>query len=292
VFNLPFKTYVITAYTFANSTFSGTSVQEHISLIAGSSARQAAETKEFYDLTKYLYSTYAGSGKTFILKHWEGDGIVAADNGVALGDKYPSSFFAKMVIWEKARQAGVSQARAAAGNPTGVGVFNAVEVSRVLDYVEKGYNRVINAVVPKVNADMVTYSSYDSSLKGTNAAGTASALNEALKAIVRLAPDPLALGNRRILISEYGLFEESRPAETIWRTQAILSTAKSAGLFGAFYWTLYDNECKQADGAYFPVDAGVGSSLRPVNSQCEGLWLIRPDGSLSSNLSVLDQYWN
>lgn len=292
LFNLPFKTYVITAYSFANSTVEGTTVLDNISLIASSAARQEAETKEFRDLASYLYSTYAGTGKTFILKHWEGDGIVSTDTGIPLGGKYPSSFFAKMVIWEKTRQAGVSQARAAAGNPSGVGVFNAVEVSRVLDYVNKGYNRVINAVVPKVHADMVTYSSYDSSLYGSNAAETATAMNKALNAIKRLAPDPLSLGNKRILISEYGLFENLMPTDTPWRSQAILSTAKSAGLLGAFYWALYDNECTQADGSYFPVAVGIASPLRPTNSQCEGLWMIRPDGTLSSNLSVLEQYWN
>jgi hypothetical protein len=31
------------------------------------------EAQQFADLTSYLVSTYANTGKTFVLQHWEGD---------------------------------------------------------------------------------------------------------------------------------------------------------------------------------------------------------------------------
>src|SRR5262249_878257 len=114
--------------------------------------------------------------------------------------------------WLIARQKGVSQARNEAANARGVAVLNAVEVNRIFDYSERGLRRVINKVVPFVQADMVTYSSYDSSLRGGDATSETTAINQALNVIKSLAPDPLALGNRRLLISEYGLFENERPA--------------------------------------------------------------------------------
>jgi len=60
----------------------------------------------------------------------------------------------------------------------------------------------------------------------------------------RISADPQGLGNRRILISQYGLFENEQPGDT-WRADAVLSTAENAGLYGAFFWNLNDNACKR-----------------------------------------------
>jgi hypothetical protein len=116
-------------------------------------------------------------------------------------------------------------------------------------------------------------------------------MNQALSAIKSLTPDPLGLASHRILISEYSLSENVFPTETIWRTQTILQTSKSAGLLGAFLWQIYDNNCKTSSGAYYPADSSWGSP-RPTNSQCRGQWLVRPDGSGSSVLTVLSPYWS
>jgi hypothetical protein len=67
--------------------------------------------------------------------------------------------------------------------------------------------------------------------------------------------------------------------------------SKSAGLLGAFLWQIYDNNCKTSSGAYYPADSSWGSP-RPTNSQCRGQWLVRPDGSGSSVLTVLSPYWS
>jgi hypothetical protein len=283
VFSMPFKTIVITAYTMSNG--------DNIDQIYADPNAAAAEEKEFYDMARYLYSTYAGTGKTFVLKHWEGDfiGLHGYDSSQDI-DQHSVDV---MVTWLKARQHGVARARQDAGNPAGIGVFNAVECSLVLDFARgQSKVRVINAVVPLVVPDMVTYSSWDSSMQGGDPASASAAINEALDTIKQLAPDPLGLGNKRILISEYGLFENSRPTETVWRAQAILDTAKAAGLLGAFYWELFDNECTDSSGKYFPVGSRPSDPVRPQNGQCEGLSIVRPDASISPALNVLTKFWN
>jgi hypothetical protein len=278
VFHLPFKTIVMTAFTFANA--------DQVQGIAQAQNRLSAEEKEFYQLTKYLYSHFSGSGKTFVLKNWETDGF-AAFLGNTTGD-IPQNVVDDLVAWLSARQRGVTRARNEA-HDSSVLVLNGAEVSRVLDYAQNGLKRVINAVIPQVNADMLTYSSYDAMVTGSDAQSVQKSLTQALQTIEKLAPDPQKLGNRRILISEYGLFETEQPGDT-WRADAVLSTAKNAGIFGAFLWNLYDNECK-LNGQYAPVATAEGDPKRPTNAQCRGLWVVRPDGSTSSVLDVIKKYW-
>jgi len=281
VFRMPFKLYMLTTFTFSNG--SG------ISKFLTDAKAGVTEEQEFYDLALYLLTTYAGTGKTFVLKHWEGDWVGLQDFDTS--KNISPEMVQAMIIWLSARQRGVERARAAAGNPLGVAVFNAVEVNRVLDYSRLGLTRVINAVVPEVKPDIITYSSYDSTTLGTDAKSMASHMVEALNTIKSLAPDPLNLGSRRILISEYGVFENWKPTETAWRSQAILQRAQAAGLSSAFLWQVFDNECRDSTGAYFPVATSPGSTSRPTNGQCHGLWIVRPDGSTSLDLAVLSSYW-
>jgi hypothetical protein len=254
--------------------------------IADAPNRLKAEENEFYDLAKYLYSHFSGSGKTFVLKNWETDGF-AAWLGNTNGD-IPQFVLDDLIAWLSARQRGVTRARNEA-NDSSVLVLNGAEVNQVLDYAQHGLRRVINAVVPQVNADMLTYSSYDSTL-GSDSGSVQQSLTDALQTIEKFAPDPQGLGTRRVLISEYGLFENERSGQAAWRSEAILSTAKTAGIYGAFFWNLYDNECKQ-NGQYAPVASAQGNPLRPTDAQCRGLWIIRPDGTTSSALDVIKKYW-
>lgn len=71
----------------------------------------------------------------------------------------------------------------------------------------------------------------------------------------------------------------------------MLSTASKAGIYGAFLWNLYDNECVESNGQSAPVDSPPGDPLRPADNECRGLWVVRPDGSDSPVLNVLKQYW-
>jgi hypothetical protein len=194
-----------------------------------------------------------------------------------------------MIAWLSARQRGVQRARNEVGS-TDVSVLNAVEVKRVLDYAQHGLARVINKVVPQVQPDMVTYSSYDSSDSGTDPNTVQANMNLALNTIKKLAPDPVSLGDRRILISEYGLFENQETGAS-WRAEAILSTAKSAGIAGAFLWNVFDNECVESNGQPAPVGVTPGGWGRPHDNQCRGLWVIRPDGSTSQVAQVLQKYF-
>jgi hypothetical protein len=290
VFNLPYQMYVITVDTFANGSRIFRNQKSNAEVAA-------AEEQEIYDLTTYLYATYQGTGKVFILKNWEGDWF-AMRGTYNTKKNIPKDNLEDMVNWLQARQAGVAQARADAGDPSDVAVLHAVEVNRPLDYLDRGLNRVINAVVPYVQADMLSYSSYDATTSGASQTEMEATFQQALNGMEELAGDPLALGNRRILVSEYGLYENQHSAATnLWRIQGILDVASGWGTSGAFLWELYDNQCTAATawsggkkGSPAPVAANVGTPGRPTNGTCPGLWYIRPDGSTSTAAETITAY--
>ena len=87
-----------------------------------------------------------------------------------------------LIAWLSTRQRGVTRARNEA-HDSSVLVLNGAEVNRVLDYAQNGLRRVINAVVPRVNADMLTYSSYDAMVYGSDPQSVQQSLTPVLPTI-------------------------------------------------------------------------------------------------------------
>src|SRR2546427_401815 len=116
-----------------------------------------------------------GSGKTFVLKNWETDGF-AAFLGSTAGD-IPQNVAGDLIAWLSAPQRGGTRARHEAHDSSAL-VLNGAEGNRVLDYAQSGLRRVINAVVPRVNADMLTCSSYDAMVYGSDAQSVQQSLTQ------------------------------------------------------------------------------------------------------------------
>lgn len=192
LFNQPFTSYVLTAYSSAIPHPDDLSIPPTVW-----SSRLLEEEEEFYELAKYLLTNYGGTGKVFILKHWEGDGI--ANNGEPMNPEHQKQF----IEWLQARQRGVERARNE--NPfVGAYVLNAVEVNKV---EEQSSRRFINSVVPYAQVDMVTYSAWESTIVERDPDDLRARLTFALEKIESYAPDPLGLGWKRLIISEFGLRE-------------------------------------------------------------------------------------
>jgi len=276
------------------------------------------EVDAFYALTKHLLTTYRDSGKVFILTNWEGDNIIGGRRKLAWNHQEPfrKSDLNVMVEWLSARQRGVEKARAEMGDVKGVKVYHAVTIVRTREVTQKGTVRVINGVVPQVRPDMVGHSCYEAMITNkdvTTKAKTKASMAAALATIDKWAPDPLGLGRRRIYLAEFGLFENdsvqgrplATPVEAVWRTEAVLESVQEFGASYAFFWELFDNECKppaQGDPRYVDMRKmpsldrmetalGPGNPRRPTNNSARGLYLIRPDGSEGPAVSVLRRYW-
>lgn len=248
VFAKPFKTIILVAYAMGRD---GTYWRK------GVTAEQARdEERQFFGLARHLQTACRGSGKTFILQHWEGDWSIrtAADPKHAPAQQAIDG----MVAWLNARQAGVSAARAA--DPGGdVRVYHAPEVNLVVSSMREGRPNVVNRVLPRTRPDLVSYSSWD-------ALSDPALLRRALDYIAEQAPDSEAFGAKNVYVGEFGAPENAGPAD---RQQAKIrgafETALAWGCPYAVFWQVYCNE---------PLREPVRK-----NEDCRGFWLVRPDGT-------------
>jgi hypothetical protein len=224
------------------------------------------EQRQFYELTKYLLTAYKGTGKTFVLQHWEGDWMV---RGNFDANARPTELaLQSMVEWLNARQAGVNQAREEVGQQ-GVHVYHATEVNRVVQSMRQDFPNMVTKVLPHTHLDLVSYSAWDSA---TEHYADPNVLREALDFIAANTPDSSDFGDRNVYIGEFGMPESGYSLDQI-RT-AIPNAVRTGLDWGCpyvVYWQLYCNELKDPN-AKPPVKS---------NDAVRGFWLIRPDGTKS-----------
>jgi hypothetical protein len=226
--------------------------------------QKADEQRQFYELAKHLLTTYKGTGKTFILQHWEGDWLIRG-NFDANADLQPKAI-GGMIDWLNARQAGVNQARDEVGRDR-VRIYHAAEVNRVVDSMRDGKANMVNKVLPHTKLDLVSYSAWDAA---TAHYADPNVLREALDFIAANTPDSPDFGAKNVYLGEFGMPEDNFSAEQI-RTAIpnAVETALDWGCPYIVYWQLYCNELRP----------GKGPAPVKGNDDVRGFWLIRPDGS-------------
>jgi autotransporter-associated beta strand protein len=275
VFNNPaLSTYVITAYS-PNIPSGGDGTEYWLHGMTAS--QKAAETASFYNLTKYLMQTYAGTGKSFYLEQWEGDWALKDPNR----NTQPTPTAVQgMIDWFNARQAGIDEARAQFTATSNVKVFGTVEVNRVQDAMQgdvfngqTGWATVTNDVLPFTNTDFASYSSYDTQ---QNITGTFSYAN-AVQYLADHLPASAANGQNThsVYVGEYGLAEDSAGITKVnAMMNNVISTVKTDGMPLALYWEVYSNEL--SNGVTVPPgNSGPGGS----DSSVKGFYLVKPDGT-------------
>lgn len=141
----PFKTFVLETHTFDAS-----QPQFEVNWYDGMTEDESERVeREMYELAKYLFINYDGTGKTFLLQNWEGDNSIGNEHWtynagkdfyhlekVALEDaddetdKKIKTAFRGMIDWFNARQKGVDKARAElAGKVSDVYVWHVLEAN-------------------------------------------------------------------------------------------------------------------------------------------------------------------
>jgi len=238
-----------------------------------------AVTREFYDLSAYLYSTYSERKITFVLQHWEGDWLLRGRGG-ELWDPPPADWSKRcdaMARWLAARQAGVTKARAEFTGKSQCTVCHAAEVNRVAD-AWKNIPTMTRHVLPQVEVDLISYSCYD-------ALRDPLTLWKCLTEIRTWARVNPLFGPHSIYIGEIGIPENDQPDKLVERWDQFLGVCLAAEMRYVLHWELYCNELS-SKGASNP------SSL-PVTdpTALRGFWLVKPDGSLGQCGNYLARLW-
>lgn len=269
-----------------------------IALVVGGAALRttpesaAREKEEVYELTKYLLEKYKDRDVTFILQNWEGDWLLRGGTGsharwsrnpgqmvkAVDGDRHtvpvPDDSLQRantMVKWFKARQAGVSKARADVKNSK-CEVYHAIEANKVMNSME-GIPGIANYVLPNLEVDMVSWSCYD----GMDPDGVD--LYRGIEYLKKqMKPTPYMNGERDVYLGEIGIPEqryegltEKQPVIERWDKYIGVSLALDVPYI--IQWELYCNEPKN-EKYRRDIETRKTSEMR-------GFWLIRPDGTQS-----------
>lgn len=248
LFSKPFSTFilVVTPVTGTPQFLDGLTREE-----------AAAEQDQMYRLAKYLLTTYANTGKTFILQNWEGDHLLY--QGLSSGAQPSATRVQGMIDWWNARQEGVRQARQEVGEHD-VEVLHAAEVNFV-GRAQQGMVTATNSVLPSTQCDLYSYSSWDLNF-------TPGQLTQALDYLAAKAPDSRRFGGRNIYLGEFGMGKDQGAAEgeRFERIRQLMEAALGWGVRYAVYWEIFCNEqLRHYTG-------------RPRNKDLRGFWLVRPDG--------------
>lgn len=205
-----------------------------------SETQRLAEYTAAYNLTAHLLTTYANTGKKFILQNWEGDHqlLDGTDYDVVI-KPYVADRMREVL---QARSAGVQAARAAS-SAVGVTVLFGIEVNRVFD----PGRRVLREIVPNVHHDLLLYSAYESLVySDVYAGGTlATAVARIDRNLRHFNAEVRKYTQAPIAISEYG-WPEDEVNQTTYPVasfiQQTLDTGQELGFTHAVYWQIYSNE--------------------------------------------------
>lgn len=260
-------TVFLTTFTFANGTTNWWRAD-----VAAS--KLSAEYTEIYNLAVHLLTTYAGTGRRFVLQTWEGDWALMDSTVVTtvVDPKFVDRYAAFLGVRQKA----VEDARKA--SPSDVQVLNAVEVNRVLDSVANpDRKRILRHLAGRIRPDMVSWSAYDGTIVDQGGWGASQAAWEAATVpVIRkaFAAIKAAFPGVPLYVGEFGFPEEEVPGDhsIAQMLNTCLYEFECAGVDTALFWQVFDNE--QGGG-------GEGTY--------RGYWMKKPNGDVSaSGLAIQD----
>ena len=152
VLDMPFKFTCMWEYPLGSvyvSFHDGMSLQE-----------RQIEYKQFYDLARYLLQRYQGTGRSFLIGHWEGDWTLL--NGFDSSQNPTPAAIQGMIDYYTVRQQAMVDARASLPNCKNVYVYHYAEVNLVQKSIDNPTSQTVStAVLPNVTVDVVSYSAYD-----------------------------------------------------------------------------------------------------------------------------------
>lgn len=197
---------------------------------------------EMYNFALYLLKTYNHSGKTFLIGNWEGDWLLHPNYNRNYSPTQEE--LQNMTKWFQVRQQAIDDAKRTAGAQN-VYLYHYIEVNLVLKGM-KGEPCIASSILPRVNVDLVSYSSYEA-IKNRTYNEKKEQLNAIFQYLEKqLTPKDSLPFSRRVFIGEYGYHANSKHPESFQKqyeeTKEIMKIAIELNLPFALHWQLYNNE--------------------------------------------------
>lgn len=227
-----------------------------------------AEYTEVYNWAAHMLQTYRNTGKIFFLGNWEGDWELLGASGCADGNTFdlncvPSqTVIDKYIKWTSTRQQAITAAKRDFGTQ-GVNVFFYIEFNLGDENLASNPNArgvprptILNSVVPSVNPDFLSYSSYKSTNKYMDYQGqwfNQTRVDNSFWAVLNHAQNKLSststdlrpvLGDmrKRVFIGEYSPVNSRDAALFAPSAANIIRAALSWGCPFVLHWAVYEND--------------------------------------------------
>jgi hypothetical protein len=204
------------------------------------------EYQSIRELAEYFRDRFRGTGKKFYIGHWEGDWLLLGsyDN---TQERIDPVRIQGMIDWYNIRQKAVEDAVNAVVSDTEV--FQYLELNRVIPAMKNGFDRIVNKVLPYVDVDYVSYSSWESTIEGLSEGGydyqeLKTSLFNALDQIEKNMKAKDRVKGKRVFIGEYG-FPWSDGYYANKQAYCSLNVMRAGIEWGCpfiLYWEIYDNE--------------------------------------------------
>lgn len=207
-----------------------------------SAANEQALYNEMYSFASYILTRYNNSGKTFFIGNWEGDWLLIPSYDRT--ETPTPAALANMSKWFQIRQRAIDDAKNAS-SATNVSLYHYIEANLVL----KGMNGqpcVAESVIPNVNVDFISYSSYEIIKDKTYAVKKADLQQAFTYLESKLRPKTNLPFARRVFIGEFGYQATAGNSASFQKqyddTKDIMKIVYELNLPFGLHWQMYNNE--------------------------------------------------
>src|SRR6185503_7792894 len=196
------------------------------------------EYEEIHAFAKYLLEVYSGTGKTFLLGHWEGDWHLI--NSYNPNEVPAPTKIQGMIAWLNVRQKAIDDAKRDTKS-SDVNLYHYTEVNLVQKGM-KGGKCLVNDVLPHTAVDYVSYSCYETIYP--HMGNVSKPLHDALDYIESKLPPKVGIQGKRVFIGEYGFSLEhtKTPQKQDLYARDVCRAALEWGCPFALYWEMYCND--------------------------------------------------
>ncbi|WP_438988712.1 hypothetical protein [Polaribacter sp.] len=197
---------------------------------------------EMYEFATYILKKYNTSGKTFLIGNWEGDWLLHPNFNRKMTP--PKEHVANMTKWFNIRQKAIDDAKRNTKHKN-VFIYHYIELNLVLKAMD-GKTSIAKDVLPNVNVDFVSYSSYEA-IKKRNYSQKKATLDSIFNYLEKQLQYKENLPfKRRVFIGEYGYHANKNKPESFKKqfneTKEMMLVSLELQLPFSLHWQMYNNE--------------------------------------------------